>query len=293
MEGRGQQRGNAMTDVNAQPGGAGRVADGQSQGPGLTFLLRLALWVAVLSAAWITFIIAAPINSWFPEATQQALEVDNLFRFMLATGGAIFIMVQVLLVAFVIKYRSDHRDPETALGAQMHGNTRLELTWTAIPALFLVVLVFFTIRVWGDEHTPRPNQLELGVHGYQYNWAFDLPQYGVYGKPTVALLVNRPVYVSEYSNDVIHSFWVPEFRIKEDDVPGVTNHEWFTPTETGKFRVICTEFCGTGHSGMVATLWVMSRKDFYQWLRQNGANPKLIPAGTASTTHTVAALVRR
>ncbi len=281
-----------MADVNAQPGGTGRAMDGQSQGPGLGFLLRLALWVVVLSAAWIAFIIVAPINSWFPEATRQAVEVDDLFKFMLAAGGAVFIMVQVLLVAFVMKYRSDHRHPDQALGAQMHGNTRLELTWTAIPALFLVVLLFFTIRVWGDEHTSRPNQLELGVHGYQYNWTFDLPQYGVYGKPTVALLVNRPVYVSEYSDNVIHSFWVPEFRVKEDDVPGVTNHEWFTPTETGKFRVICTEYCGVGHSGMVATLWVMSQKDFYQWLRQNGANPKLIPAGTASTAHAVAALVR-
>ncbi len=283
-----------MADVNARPGGTGRVVDGQSQGPGLGFLLRLALWIAALSAAWIVFIIVAPINSWFPEATRQAVEVDDLFRFMLAAGGAVFIMVQVLLVAFVMKYRSDHRHPDQALGAQMHGNTRLELTWTALPALFLVVLMFFTIKVWGDEHTSRPNQLELGVHGYQYNWTFDLPQYGVYGKPTVALLVNRPVYVSEYSDNVIHSFWVPEFRIKEDDVPGVTNHEWFTPTETGKFRVICTEFCGSGHSIMVATLWVMAPKDFYGWLRKNGANPKSIPAGsgTASTTHTVAALVR-
>ena len=93
------------------------------------------------------------------------------------------------------------------------------------------------------------------------------------GLSTVVIPVNRPVYVSEQSPDVIHSFWVPEFRIKQDVVPGLTTHEEFTPVRTGTYRVICTEFCGSGHSGMVTTLRVASQAAFVIWLRKNGGQP--------------------
>jgi len=252
----------------------------------LGHLTRTMLWVGALSLAWIVFVIFAPIAPWFPEGSREAGEVDWLFKFMLAIGGAVIIMVQALLVAIVVRYRSYQKHPDDELGIQMHGNTRLEIAWTAAPAALLVVLVFIGMSVWGDEHTRHKNELQLGVHGFQFGWNFDLPQYGIKGVDPVALPIGRPVWVSEQSPDVIHSFWVPEFRIKQDVVPGITTHEIFTPDRIGVYRVICTEFCGAGHSAMNTKLTVMSEPDFNKWVIAHGGK---LPAGNTTT----AQLIRR
>ncbi len=124
------------------------------------------------------------------------------------------------------------------------------------------------------------------MHGFQFGWNFDLPQYGIKGVDPVALPIGRPVWVSEQSPDVIHSFWVPEFRIKQDVVPGITTHEIFTPDRIGVYRVICTEFCGAGHSAMNTKLTVMSEPDFNKWVIAHGGK---LPAGNTTT----AQLIRR
>ena len=252
---------------------------------------RLMMWLGIISGAFVVLMIVVPINPWFPEATREAREVDNLFRFMLAASGVIFIYVQGLLLAFALRYRRRKNDAEDAVGPTVHGHTGLEMAWSAVPALLLLVLAVLSLRVWSDEHTVQKDPLQpcplqsgagtcLGVKGFQFGWTFSLPQYGIgFDKnlSTVTIPVNRPVYVSEQSPDVIHSFWVPEFRIKQDVVPGMITHEQFTPTRTGTYRVICTEFCGSGHSGMVTTLRVASQADFVTWLRKNGATR--LPSG--------------
>ena len=290
-----RRKGDAMADMRV-PGQAPESA-GVRFGP----LGRLMMWLGIISAAFIVLVIVAPINPWFPEATREAGEVDNLFKFMLAASGVIFIYVQGLVLAFALRYRRRKKDPEDAVGPTVHGHTGLEVAWSAVPALLLVILVVLSMRVWTDEHSISPPAsasgpcpaahgpvLQLCVRGFQFGWTFSLPQYGIgFDKnlSTVTIPVNRPVYVSEQSPDVIHSFWVPEFRIKQDVVPGMITHEQFTPTRTGTYRVICTEFCGSGHSGMVTKLTVASQADFVKWLRKNGATR--LP--TASTT---AALVQ-
>jgi cytochrome c oxidase subunit 2 len=251
------------------------------------------MWLGIISGAFVVLVIAVPVNPWFPEATREAGEVDNLFKFMLAASGVIFIYVQGLLLAFALRYRRRKNEPDDAVGPAVHGHTGLEMAWSAVPALLLLVLAVLSLRVWSDEHTqPTRAWLQLGVKGFQFGWTFSLPQYGLgFDKnlSTVTIPVNRPVDVSEQSPDVIHSFWVPEFRIKQDVVPGRTcrptrrrtglvcgpliTHEQFTPTRMGTYRVICTEFCGSGHSGMVTTLTVASEADFVKWLRKNGARP--------------------
>lgn len=261
------------------------VQDGRDR----QFLLRVILWTCVLSIAWTIFVIVGPIDSWFPEATIQAREVDDLFKFMLATGGIIFILVQVAIVAFALRYRRRKNEPEDALGAQTHGNTTLEVAWTAAPSVLLVVLMILTMRVWTDEHTAGKNELRLAVQGYQWGFYFGLPQYGIgFDKtlPTIEIPVNRPVYVDETAQDVIHSFWVPEFRIKQDMVPGIHTNERFTPDRIGTYRVICTEFCGTQHSAMHTTIKVVSQSEFYNFVRKNGG--KNVP-----TSQQTAAVVRQ
>jgi cytochrome c oxidase subunit II len=228
------------------------------------------------------------VNPWFPEATREAGEVDNLFKFMLAASGVIFIYVQGLLLAFVLRYRRQKHESQDAVGPTIHGHTGLEMAWSAVPALLLLVLAVLSLRVWSDEHTAQKNELRLNVRAYQFGFAFSLPQYDIKEVAPVTIPVNRPVYVSETSSDVIHSFWVPQFRIKQDNVPGLVTHERFTPTQKGSFPVICTEFCGSGHSTMNGNLagsktWrinVVSEADFVVWLRKHGA--KTLPAGTTA-----------
>lgn len=265
------------------------TSDGHAPGPppgspGFGPLGRVMAPLAIISLIWIIFVAVVPINSWFPEATRQAVSVDNLFRFMLAVGGAIIIFVEGLTLAFVVQYRRGPSDPEDAVGVQSHGNTRVEIAWSAGPALLLVILAVASLAVWGDEHSVQKDPLHLDVTGYQFGWQFSLPQYGVKNLDGVtdimALPINRPVYVSERSPDVIHSFWVPEFRIKQDVVPGLVTHEEFTPSEIGTYRVICTEFCGVGHSGMVAKIRVVSDADFITFLRRHHATS--LPPGAPS-----------
>jgi cytochrome c oxidase subunit II len=266
-----------MADMRA-PGDAPQSA-GQQFGP----LGRLMMWLGIISGAFVVLVIVVPVNPWFPEATREAGEVDNLFKFMLAASGVIFIYVQGLLLAFALRYRRRKNEPDDAVGPAVHGHTGLEMAWSAVPALLLLVLAVLSLRVWSDEHAVQKDPLQLGVKGFQFGWTFSLPQYGIgvnKNLSTVTIPVNRPVYVSEQSPDVIHSFWVPEFRIKQDVVPGLTTHEEFTPTRTGTYRVICTEFCGSGHSGMVTTLTVASQADFVTWLRKNGATR--LPAPTTA-----------
>ena len=257
----------------------GTVGGNGGSAPGRTFgaLTRLVLWLGVISAIAVVLVIIAPINSWFPAATRQAGEVDALFKFMLAASAVIFIYVQGFLLDFALRYRRRNTDPKEAIGAQIHGNTRLEIAWSAVPAVLLLVIVIFSIGVWSDEQTAQKNELNLDVTGFQFGFNFSLPQYGITNNQTVVLPVNRPVYVSERSRDVIHAFWVPEFRIQYDMVPGIVTHERFTPTEVGTYRVICTSYCGTGHSGMHTTLKVGTQAQFIAWLRKNGG--KNIPSG--------------
>jgi cytochrome c oxidase subunit 2 len=240
--------------------------------------------LAIISAIWIIFVVFVPIDSWFPAATFQAVSADNLFRFLLAVGGAIIIFVEGLTLAFVVQYRRRQSDPEDSLGVQSHGNTRVEIAWSAGPALFLVILTIASLAVWGDEHSVQKDPLRLDVTGYQFGWQFSLPQYGVKNLDGVtdimALPVDRPVYVSERSPDVIHSFWVPEFRDKQDAVPGLVTHMEFTTRTIGTYRVICTEFCGVGHSGMVAKIRIVSDADFITFLRRHHATS--LPKGSPS-----------
>src|SRR5579883_782063 len=221
-----------MADVNPQ----GRAPDGDGRRMG--YLTRLLLWLGVISIAFIIFVIWVPINPWFKSATRQANEVDNLFKFMLAASGVIFIYVQGMILGFALRYRRQKSDSDDALGQQVHGHTRLEIAWTAAPSVLLVVLAIFALGVWFDEQAPKnpaPNEVELHVRAFQFGYAFSLPQYGISNLANVTLPLHRPIHVTETASDVIHSFWVPEFRVQMDAVPGIKTYEYFTPTETGTF----------------------------------------------------------
>jgi cytochrome c oxidase subunit 2 len=264
----------------------GHEPDAPTSGQGFGPLGRVMAPLGIISVIWIIFVAFVPINPWFPQGTYQAVAADGLFRFMLATGGAIIIFVEGLTLAFVVQYRRKKTDPEDALGVQSHGNARVEIAWSAGPAVLLVILAVASLAVWSDEHSSQKSPVRLDVTGFQFGWQFSLPQYGVKNldgiSDIMALPVNRPVYVSERSPDVIHSFWVPEFRAKQDAVPGLVTHMQFTTRQIGTYRVICTEFCGVGHSTMVARIKVVSDADFVTFLRKHHATS--LPSGRSSAS---------
>lgn len=269
-----------MASVDPQGHEGHQASAPDDGGRGFGSLGRLLLWLGFISLVLVVLIIVAPVDSWFREATRQAREVDGLFKFMLAASAVVFVYIQGLTLAFALQYRRRKRDSDSDLGTQLHGHTRLETAWSVVPSIFLVVLAVVSLRILGDENAHHANEIRVDAYGFQYGFAFDLPQYGVKNAISLTLPVNRPIYVVEHSRDVIHAFWVPEFRIQYDMVPGVLTYQHFTPVETGTFRIVCTQFCGPGHSGMFSAITVGTGADFITYLRTNHATR--LPASGAT-----------
>ena len=186
-----------------------------------------------------------------PVAAQPGGEIDLLFRFMAATASAIMIVVAGFLIYFMIAFRARKSDPPDAIGVQIHDNHKLELWWTIIPTVLVVILSVWSVKVWYAIQIAQPtNGLVVESIGHQWYFTFRYPQ--IHGEITgeMHLPVNQPVVMNVTSSDVIHSFWVPQFRLKADMVPGLINTIRFTPTKVGRYPIVCTEFCGTNHGLM-------------------------------------------
>ena len=196
-----------------------------------------------------------------PEASTSAGEVDGLFTFVLWVCIAFFVLIVVLMAAFVIRYRRrDGREPEPS----PDHNTRLEVTWTVIPMILVVVIFAWGFKVFLDMNTPPGDAYEVQVTAQKWKWLFTYPNGHVDENLHVPL--DRPVKVVMTSEDVIHSFYVPAFRIKRDVVPGRYSTLWFRATRAGTFQVFCAEYCGDGHSDMLASVVVHEPGGFETWL---------------------------
>ena len=217
------------------------------------------------------------MGSWLPECVSTyGPEIDRLFYVIYYVTGAVFFAVQLTLLAFVILYR--HRDGRRA--TYTHGNTALEIAWTIAPAILLVILAFVSRSVWADikEHVP-PSDVQLQVTAKQFNWEVAYP--GPDGKlgtdddftqdNDVHVPVNKTVRIILKSKDVIHSFFVPSLRYKQDAVPGHEIPIWFKATKPGKYEVPCAELCGFGHSGMRGWLYVHTPEEYAAWAREHHA----------------------
>lgn len=229
---------------------------------------RVSTILTVLFVIGAYLIIQWPISQVLPEATDHAASIDAIFKFMLVGSWAVFLIVQGFLLYFVIRYRRRPEEPPEALGAQIHGNTRLELLWTLIPAGFLVVLTAVSYKVYADIIATPAHAYQIDAVAYQFGWQCDHPEYKITETSTCHMPVDTEITVHLQSRDVIHSFWVPEFRVKQDVVPGLHNVMHFKTTRIGAYHLICAELCGYGHSAMRASLFVMSRPDFATWVKQ-------------------------
>jgi cytochrome c oxidase subunit 2 len=184
----------------------------------------------------------------------------------------VFVLVVVVVLFSVWKFRM--RPGEEQLdGPPIHGNTRLEVIWTAIPAIVLVALCSYAWVELNNIEAAQPNEMRINVTGQQFAWTFEYPQAG--GKPVKSnqlyLAKDQPVRFFVKALDVIHDFWVPAFRVKIDAVPGLETKYRVTPDRLGTYPVVCAELCGLGHSVMRSSAHVVTPADFKAWLADRNA----------------------
>ena len=212
----------------------------------------------------------------FPErASTMAGRVDALYFALLGISTFFGLLIAGLIVVFAIKY--NRRRPD-ALGEQIHGSTVLEIAWTGIP--FVITMVIFT---WGASvyfamARPPDETLNIYVVGKQWMWKFQ----HLDGQREINELhvpVGRPVKLITTSEDVIHDFFVPAFRVKADVIPGRYVSIWFQPTKPGRYHLFCAEYCGTRHSGMIGEIVVMEPSEYQTWLSGGAPEGSLASTG--------------
>jgi cytochrome c oxidase subunit 2 len=223
--------------------------------------LRQMLIIGAIASA--LGIALALLIDWFPvQASREAKKVDTLWDVMLIVSVPIFVLVETVVLYSVWKFRMKPGE-ELKDGPPIHGNTKLEIIWTAIPAILLVALCTYAYVVLTDIEKAQANTMEVRVVGEQFTWTFYYPgQDGEVSSPQLYLPVDRPVRFTVQSKDVIHDFFVPAFRLKIDAVPGIDTHLRITPTREGSYPVVCAELCGLGHSTMRQTAHVVSEQEF-------------------------------
>jgi cytochrome c oxidase subunit 2 len=220
---------------------------------------------------------------WFPtQASTQAKSIDTLWDLLIWSSVPVFVLVTVIVLFSVWKF---HMRPgeENLDGPPIHGNTRLEVVWTAIPAIVLVALCSWAYVVLTDIEEAQANEMRIDVTGQQFAWTYSYPQTG--GKPissTVLYLpLDRPVRFNVKARDVLHDFWVPAFRMKIDAVPGISTRYRITPNRLGTYPVVCAELCGLGHATMRSTAKVVTPEQFDAWIAKQKA-PASAGAGTST-----------
>jgi cytochrome c oxidase subunit 2 len=210
--------------------------------------------LGILSVAAIVFWYVFPLTKYLPAAIVTARQVDQLFRFMAATGSALYIYVLGYLLYFSIRYRWRPSDGPDAIGVQLHDNHKLEFWWTLLPVLFVILLSIISVRIWYQIMLEPANGMVVEAIGHQWYYSYRYPKIGGEVTGNMHLPLGVPVTLNLTSSDVIHSFWVPAMRLKNDMVPGLVTTIRITPSKVGRFPIICTQFCGVLHSEMNATV---------------------------------------
>jgi cytochrome c oxidase subunit II len=232
---------------------------------------------------------------WMPDvASKGGEQIDQLTYFIYYLTGAVFVLTQIVYIFFLVKYRAK----KGVRATYSHGNNQLEIVWTAIPTAIFIGLWGYSNHMWWDvlHKAPPGDTMQVGVTAYQFGFSFQYPgASGNLGQSDVKLLsannlfgndpndpvtkedfqssvlelpVNKAVRIRLNSRDVIHGFYIPQFRIYQDAVPGRTiDWVWFIPTKIGSFDLACSQLCGSGHYNMKAPIEVVSQDDFDKWYK--------------------------
>jgi cytochrome c oxidase subunit II len=203
---------------------------------------------------------------WFPtDASEAAGDVDTVYDVLLIASVPVFVLVMTVAIYCVWRFRA--RPGDTGDGAPIHGNTRLEVIWVTVPFILVTGLAIYGWVVLNDIEAKERNELAVNVTGQQFTWSFEYPNEKVKSSDLV-LPVHRPVHFRIKTKDVIHSFWVPQFRLKSDAVPGITTTIRLTPDRLGNYEVVCAELCGIGHATMRNRVRVLRTSAFEDWLAE-------------------------
>jgi cytochrome c oxidase subunit 2 len=232
-------------------------------------------------------ILADTGSFWMPpQGSDMAGEIDWLFYFIYYICVFFFLLILVLLVVFAWKYR--YREGAPMLDAPKH-NTAMELTWTFIPTLIVIVIFFYGFKTYLRMVVPPPDSYQIDVSAQMWRYNFTYPngqqsddlwdEPGVPTKiPVMHIPINTPVVFVLNSTDVIHGFYMPIFRLKKDVVPGRYNRIWVSATKLGMFDIFCTQYCGQDHSSMRAKVLVQPRDEFVKWVNSLGNKSFASPA---------------
>ncbi len=250
----------------------------------VTITVILAL-IAVGIGIWLSYEIR-----WFPvAASKQAVNTDRLYHVLVIASIPIFVLVLTSNLYSVWQFRMRPGE-ELKDGAPIHGNTRLEVFWTAIPTVLLLGLVGYSFVVLHENEKKPAREIDISVTGQQFFWSYQYPRKLTGGAPlnSYELVIprNESVNFEIHSRDVIHAFWVPAFRLQEDAVPGITTHWRVTATRLGTYPVVCNLLCGAGHSLLRSAVHVVSLTQFQEWLKREAAAAAagtLPPTASAST----------
>jgi len=222
------------------------------------FAATIALTVAISA-------VMVPIN-WNGEgASTAAPQIDDLLSVMIVLSSFVFSLVMVMLFYALWKFKAKPGDESD--GEPIHGNTRLEVAWTVIPTIIVLFGGIYSWIVLNDIEAKANDAMTVDVFSQQYAWSFGYPGKDLaFSEGELHVPVDRQVQFKMHALDVIHSFWVPEWRIKKDNVPGITTTATVTPNKIGTYQLICTELCGFGHAAMRAKVVVESPEDFEKWV---------------------------
>jgi cytochrome c oxidase subunit 2 len=197
-----------------------------------------------------------------PANSTIAPEVDALFQFILVTSIIFFIIVVFGTAYFIYKYRKKGKNEFTA---DISENRTLEIVWTVIPTILVFIIFFWGFRTYLKMHVPPAESIEIKATGQKWFWQFDYEN-GASSTNDLVVPVGKPVQLLLSSQDVIHSFYVPNFRIKMDVLPNRYTITWFEASHEGEYDLFCAEFCGTGHSKMIGKVKVISEREYKEWL---------------------------
>jgi len=210
---------------------------------------------------------------WLPEeASTQAGPTDTLYNILAVASVFVFALVMSILIVSVLRFRRRFGDESD--GQPIHGNTGIEILWTSIPSVLMIVAAVASGVVLADIEEKKPGTQTVNITGEQFAWSFDYPAEGVRRAGELHLVKGTPYLFKLRAKDVIHSFWVPEFRMKKDAVPGMTTSVRVEPTRDGTYTLACTELCGLGHATMRARVTVEDQQAFDKWVQ---ARKKLQP----------------
>lgn len=218
------------------------------------------------------------------EASTQAATVDYVFNWHMFLIGLFFSLVMVIMLYAIFAFR--RRSGDDGEGDHFEGNSLLEIVWTVVPLIIVIFLAILGVTTLNEITQAQDNELVVNVEGFQWGWTFSYPEEGDLISAEMVLPVNRPARMEMTSKDVIHSFWIPEFRVKQDLVPGHVTVLRFTPSEVGDYALRCAEICGLSHWSMVANVRVVEQEEYDAWISEKtgGSSPALADAALDEQT---------